>query len=165
MATTSRSILLRDPRTRLAAMLMVALLAAGCGGGDSDSDSESGSANRADTDTARRAEGATSTPSGRADQGSNSPDGPGTTPSDSPETGTQSRKARRRAAATCKENVERIPQLPASDEAALKKECERSLRGEPGGRDSSRAVCAALVRRAVPKGLAREQAMAACKRS
>ena len=134
----------RRPYLQLAVLLAALLVVAGCGSSSKKTSSTGGASTTAPSTTApttTSAPSTTSTPPGGAVGG-------------------------QKAVAACKSSIDRSPQLTSSDKAELKKVCAKAASGDvQAARKAAADVCVKVAERAIPAGSARDQAVAACKKT
>ena len=133
----------RRPYLQLAVLLAALLVVAGCGSSSKKTSSTGGASTTAPSTTAptTSAPSTTSTPPGGAAGG-------------------------QKAVAACKSSIDRSPQLTSSDKAELKKVCAKAASGDvQAARKAAADVCVKVAERAIPGGSARDQAVAACKKT
>ena len=71
-----------------------------------------------------------------------------------------------RAARECKANIDRAAQLSADVKKGLEKTCDKAAHGDANAaRKAGEEVCVKIAEQAVPQGSARDQAVAACKKT
>jgi ABC-type phosphate transport system substrate-binding protein len=141
------------PRLLAAALLLTALLAAGCGGDDNASVSAPPTATSSaatETATAPAPAATTTAPTTTSTDGATS-----TLPAGRP--------LGKRAVASCKQGVDANPQIKDEIKSDVKAICEKLASGDAAEvRKAIRDVCVKIVDSSIPAGDAREQAEKSC---
>lgn len=124
----------------MAAILMLTAAFAGCGGGNDNSDSSSNDAPAATAATTTTPEtGTTSTGNSATDDQLDA------------------------AVATCKKSVDDNPQVSADLKDDVKAICDKVRSGDPEElKKATREVCETIVKKSLPEGDARDQALQTC---